>query len=162
MEIERKYLIKQIPSDLSRYPFHQIEQAYLNIDPVVRIRKQDEEYYLTYKGKGMISREEYNLHLDKKAYYHLLTKHDGNVITKTRYLIPLNNPQFIPGFIVKPNLQLTIELDLFEGDLATLVLAEIEFPDIETANALIMPDWFQKDVSNDSRYHNSNLSKDGL
>ena len=49
MEIERKFLIKNLPDNLSSYPYHQIEQGYLCTAPVVRIRRQDEEYYLTYK-----------------------------------------------------------------------------------------------------------------
>ena len=65
MEIERKFLIKkeQLPKDLANYSFHKIEQGYLCTDPVVRIRRQDDEYYLTYKSKGLLSREEYNLPL---------------------------------------------------------------------------------------------------
>ena len=54
MEIERKFTIKQLPDNLESYPFHHIEQGYLNESPVVRIRKEDNEYYLTYKGKGML------------------------------------------------------------------------------------------------------------
>ena len=61
MEIERKFLINSLPADLNSYPFHLIEQGYLNTDPVVRVRRQDEEFYLTYKGKGFLAREEYNL-----------------------------------------------------------------------------------------------------
>ena len=52
MEIERKFLIKKLPEDLERYPSSNLEQAYLCTDPVVRVRRQDQEYYLTYKGKG--------------------------------------------------------------------------------------------------------------
>ena len=51
-EIERKYLIHTIPFDLKEYAFHDIEQGYLCTEPVVRIRKQDDTYYLTYKSKG--------------------------------------------------------------------------------------------------------------
>ena len=49
MEIERKYLIEkeQLPENLSDYPFHRIEQGYLCTSPVVRIRRQDNEYFLT-------------------------------------------------------------------------------------------------------------------
>ena len=61
MEIERKFLLKCIPENLENYSCHLIEQAYLCTEPVVRIRRQDEEYYMTYKGSGMMSREEYNL-----------------------------------------------------------------------------------------------------
>ena len=83
MEIEKKYLLKELP-DFSGCAFHKIEQAYLCTNPVVRIRREDETYYMTYKGSGMMSREEYNLPLNEEAYIHLKEKADGNVIGKVR------------------------------------------------------------------------------
>ena len=50
MEIERKFLIRQLPEHLEQYPCLQIEQGYLCTNPVVRIRKQDDSYFLTYKS----------------------------------------------------------------------------------------------------------------
>ena len=41
MEIERKFTVSTLPVNLKSYPCHIIEQAYLNTDPVVRIRKED-------------------------------------------------------------------------------------------------------------------------
>ena len=78
MEIERKYLIEkeQLPADLASYPFHKIEQGYLCTSPVVRIRRQDDDYFLTYKSKGLMAREEYNLPLTQEAYEHLKSKAD--------------------------------------------------------------------------------------
>ena len=76
-EIERKFLVKELPADLEEYEFHELEQGYLNTAPVVRVRKEDETYYLTYKGKGFIEREEYNLPLTADAYLHLIEKADG-------------------------------------------------------------------------------------
>lgn len=146
MEIERKFLLKQLPDDLGSRPFHQIEQAYLNTNPVVRIRRQDDTFYLTYKSDGMMCREEYNLPLTKEAYEHMLPKADGNVLSKKRYLIPLNQTG------------LTIELDVFEGAFSGLILAEVEFPDEETARAFIPPEWFGEDVTFSGLYHNSYLS----
>lgn len=90
MEIERKFTIKKLPENISGYAFHVIEQAYLNTDPVIRIRREDDRYYMTYKGKGFMAREEYNLPLNAESYAHLLPKADGNVISKKRYLIPLD------------------------------------------------------------------------
>ena len=52
MEIERKFTIKELPADLDSHTCLLIEQAYLNTDPVIRIRRQDDDYYLTYKGKA--------------------------------------------------------------------------------------------------------------
>ena len=89
MEIERKYLVNHVPADYMEFPCHAIEQAYLCTSPVVRIRREDDSYYLTYKGKGLMTREEYNLPLNEQAYAHLLKKADGIILTKTRYLIPL-------------------------------------------------------------------------
>ena len=143
-EIERKYLIKQVPENLASYPFHEIEQGYLCTEPVVRIRRQDEDYYLTYKSKGLMIREEYNLPLTKDAYFHLREKIDGRLISKRRYLIPLD--------------PYTIELDVFRSPKDDLILAEVEFPSEEEALHFTPPAWFGKDVTNSSLYHNSHLS----
>ena len=82
MEIERKYLIKKLPEDLAQYPHMEMEQAYLCTEPVVRVRKEGEDYVLTYKSKGLMVREEYNLPLTAEAYAHLREKADGKLITK--------------------------------------------------------------------------------
>lgn len=149
MEIERKYLIPQIPFDLSGYPCRLIEQGYLNTSPVVRVRRSDDSYILTYKGFGLMIREEYNLTLNAESYEHLILKADGIRITKRRYLIPYDD-------------RLTIELDIFEGELAPLQLAEVEFKTKEEADTFIPPEWFGTDVTFSSDYHNSTLSRIGL
>ena len=147
-EIERKFFIEQPPEDYESYPFHMIEQAYLCTEPVVRIRRQDSEYYLTYKGKGRLSREEYNLPLTEEAYAHLLEKADGNILTKKRYLLPVDG---------RPDL--TIEFDVFQGKFEGLMLAEVEFTSEEDANAFVPPAWFTRDVTFSGEYQNSRLSK---
>lgn len=160
MEIERKFLLKEIPENLDTCPYHLIEQGYLCTSPVVRIRRQNDEYYMTYKGSGMMSREEYNLPLTKEAYEHLLPKTDGNVISKKRYLIPLSSEEINPECLsLLGGASLTVELDEFAPPFAPLLLAEIEFPTEEAANAFRMPDWFSEDVTQDVRYHNSHMSK---
>lgn len=146
MEIERKFLVKKTPENLESYPCQKIAQGYLNTNPVVRIRRSNDEYYLTYKGKGMMVREEYNLPLNKESFEHMVTKIDGLLIKKSRYLIPLKDG-------------LTAELDVFEGSLAPLLLVEVEFDSVEAAGAFTAPDWFGEDVTNSGKYHNSNLSK---
>ena len=145
MEIERKYLLKELP-ELENFEFHKIEQAYLCTSPVVRVRREDENYYMTYKGSGMLAREEYNLPLTAESYHHLKEKADGNVISKTRYLIPLGVEN------------LTAEVDVFEPPFAPLIMAEVEFESEEQANTFVAPDWFGEDVTFDGRYHNSYMS----
>ena len=146
MEIERKFLLKRLPEHLENYPHKEIEQGYLSTNPVVRIRRSNDQYILTYKGSGMMVREEYNLPLTKEAFEHMKPKADGIFIEKTRYLIPCTE-------------KLTIELDVFHGELEPLVLAEVEFESEEEANAFCPPDWFGEDVTFSREYHNSTLSQ---
>lgn len=147
MEIERKFLIKELPDNIDEYKFHIIEQGYLSTEPVVRVRRSDDEYYMTYKGSGMLVREEYNLPLTKESYDHLIKKADGNIISKKRYLIPIENTK------------LTIELDVFEKPFAPLIMAEVEFESVEQADEFVKPEWFLEEVTHDRRYHNSNMTK---
>ncbi len=144
MEIERKFLIPQLPEDLESYPHTRIWQGYLCARPTLRIRKEisgeTEEYTLTYKGKGMMAREETNLPLSRHGFLHLVGKIDGVPIEKTRYRIPLD--------------AYVIELDIFEGHHEGIWMAEVEFPTLEEAEAFTAPDWFGPEVTNDHRYHN--------
>lgn len=146
MEIERKFIPKRLPKNLHQYPFHEIEQGYLCTSPTIRIRKMDDAYFLTYKSLGMMAHEEYEMPLTKESYLHLREKTDGFLITKRRYLIPLNK-------------SLTIELDIFKDSFEGVTLAEVEFSSIEEANSFQPPEWFGEDVTYDKRYHNSEMSK---
>jgi CYTH domain-containing protein len=148
MEIERKFLIDRLPFAPDDYPHKQLEQGYLSTSPVVRVRHEGDEFFLTYKSSGMMTRIEHNLPLTAESYAQLLKKADGYVIRKVRYYIPYESH--------------TIELDLFEGDLAPLQMAEVEFDNEEEANAFCPPDWFGEEVTYSGSYHNSVLSQKGL
>lgn len=154
MEIEKKFTIKRIPDHLEKYPCKKIEQGYLCVGPVIRIRKSNEDYILTYKSKGNVQEEalqtkvneEIEMPLNQDAYEHLKTKIDGKLIEKERYIIPLEKG-------------LKAELDIFHGYLEGLRFAEVEFPTIEDALSFEKPDWFDQDVSMDKRYANYYLSR---
>lgn len=150
MEIERKFLVKEqeLPQNLKSYPCHLIEQAYLCTEPVIRVRRENNNYYMTYKSKGLMVREEYNLPLNKEAYESLKQKADGNIIGKKRVLIPYGDHK--------------IELDIFDEPFAPLIIAEVEFETVEDANAFTPPGWFGEDVTNKTEYHNSNMSRQKL
>ena len=157
MEIERKFTIRTLPENLESYGCKELEQGYLCVHPVVRVRKTvkagKSSYLLCYKSKlgleqtadaaAQVCREE-ELPLTKESYERLLSKVDGRVITKKRYLIPFE------GY--------TIELDVFAGELTGLVFAEVEFPDVESSAAFTGPDWFDKDVTFDDRFKNNRLA----
>lgn len=145
MEIERKFLPRFLPENLEQYPHSKIEQGYLCTSPVVRVRQNGEKFTLTYKGGGMMARREENLPLSEEGYRHLISKADGNIISKVRYCIPYG--------------AYTIELDVFAPPFAPLVMAEVEFPTVEDANAFVPPEWFGEDVTFNPAYHNSNMSR---
>jgi CYTH domain-containing protein len=152
MEIERKFLVKKLPDNIASCKKLKIEQGYLCRNPILRIRKSNEDYYLTYKSKngckkrtGIIAREEVELPLSGEAYDTLKGKIEGNMVCKTRYLIPIHNG-------------LTAELDIFEGLLTGLMMVEVEFASKNEACAFVPPDWFGKDVSDDIRYSNYYMS----
>ena len=144
MEIERKYLVKDIPFSLEGYNKHEIEQGYVATDPVVRIRRSNDSYYLTIKGEGLLSRKEFEKEISEEEYNNLSEMVKGNIISKTRYKIPYDI--------------YTIELDIFHKAFDGLIYAEVEFDSIESAENFIAPDYFFKEVTEEGVYQNSSLS----
>ena len=152
MEIERKYLVRELPSNLDGYPHVEIEQCYLCTSPTVRIRRMGDVYILTVKenlskgreGEAIHNREE-EFALTAEAYERLKSKCEGRPVLKTRYKIPLEGG-------------LTAELDIFHDAHEGLRLVEVEFPDTAASNTFTPPAWFGEDVSSDRRYRNSWLA----
>ena len=149
MEIERKFLTKEIPFDITKYPYKQISQAYISFSPTIRIRKSNEDYILTVKGKGHLAREEFELPLSKEDYDRLFLKTEGTPVIKKRYLVPVAGG-------------LTAEVDIYEGELEGLMTTEVEFPSLEEAEAFAAPEWFGKDVSEEKAYKNTSLCLYGM
>ena len=82
MEIERKFLTKHIPFDITAYPYKQIAQAYISFSPTIRIRQSDADYILTVKGKGHLAREEFELPLQKEDYDRLFLKQRAHLSSR--------------------------------------------------------------------------------
>ena len=146
MEIERKFLLKKIPDKLDAYERHELEQGYISTSPVIRIRRKDDTFILTVKSVGLLSHEEFELPLNSDEYATLLKKVSGNVITKTRYIIPAEN-------------DLIIELDVFHDIFEGFVMAEVEFPSEEEAKRYNPPSYFGREVTYDPAFYNASLSE---
>ena len=150
-EIERKWLIDKLPEGildgirLEHYPHTRILQGYLCTDPVVRVRRDGDCFYLTCKNRGKLSRTEYELPLTEDAFDKLLRKADGIVLEKERYRIPVQDG-------------LTIELDVFYGDYQGLIYAEVEFPDKKRALRFDVPGWFGRELTYEKGWSNASLS----
>ncbi len=150
MEIERKYLVNILPEDVNTYPHAEIEQGYLCTSPTLRIRRMGDEYWLTVKEKvysnsSAIHNREEEFRLTEEKYTILKGKCDGNMVSKTRYIIPLKDG-------------LKAELDIFHDRHEGLLLVEVEFPDSVAADTFCPPNWFGREVSSDPRYRNSYLA----
>lgn len=151
LEIEKKFLVKQLPN-LKGTEKVKIIQAYLNTnsEPTLRIRQRNDKYFLTYKFRKQSDKAnmciEHELPITSEAFNNLITKSEGIIINKNRYLIKLEN-------------ELTAELDIFENELKGLIIVEVEFKTEEEAAKFTPPSWFGKEVTKDYRYKNSELSK---
>jgi adenylate cyclase len=152
MEIERKYLLEKRPPGLDAHESRRLEQGYLAIDDAgaeVRLRRKDDETLMTVKtGIGLVRGEE-EFAIDAELFDRLWRLTDGRQVVKTRYLVPLGDG-------------LTAEVDDYEGDLAGLLTAEVEFPDEAAAHAFAAPAWMGEDVTGDKRYANRTLAVKGL
>ena len=149
MEIERKFLCNKPDFDLSVYKKATIIQYYVSTEPVIRIRKSNNDHFLTIKSKGSVSRQELEMEISEKEFDNLVKLTDKAPVSKTRYFIPLEN-------------DLTAELDIYDGSLSGLFTVEVEFESIKEAQSFTPPEWFGQDVSEDNRYKNSSLYIKGL
>lgn len=148
MEVERKFLVSDRP-DLDGTESDEIEQGYLatGTDGEVRLRRKGEKLLLTAKRGGGISRDEAEVGLDREAFERLWPLTEGRRLHKRRHVLPHGD--------------LSIELDVYEGDLEGLVVAEIEFETEDEARAFEPPDWIGDEVTGDDRYLNETLAAKG-
>lgn len=148
-EIERKFLVKG-GTDLRKLAGDSmnIVQGYMSVDPAatVRVRIVGEKGYLTIKGKTTgIERSEWEYEIpvtDAREMLCQCATREIAVISKTRHRCG------------------RWEIDEYHGGLEGLVTAEIELSSPE--EPIELPDWIEKEVSDDPRYFNSMLALHGL
>lgn len=150
-EIERKFLVESLPEDLDRYPHEEIRQGYIAIaedGTEVRLRKKGNGYFLTVKSGGSKIRPENEIEITEDQFNSLWPTTEGKQLEKVRYYIPYGNQ--------------TIELDIYRGQLAGLISAEVEFESPEKSDQFSPPEWFGREVTDNQRYKNQNLALRGL
>ena len=145
VEIERKYLVhktvfKYIDTIM---PVH-ITQAYLvnEKSKSVRVRIINDKAFLTIKSEMKnLTRSEYEYEIPVNEALSLIEDFDLKVLKKLRYKIEY---------------QLKIwEIDVFEGKLEGLVIAEIELE--KEDEKFEIPEWVDQEVTFDPTYLNANL-----
>jgi len=146
-EIERKFLVKWLPDDLKRSRSFVIEQGYLATELAgrqVRLRKRGHTASLTFKVRRDSHREEREIKLTPKQFAALWPGTTGRRLRKVRYEIPWD--------------KVVIELDIYRGRHAGLVVAEVEFPDRASCRRFKAPWWFGREVTGEKRYSNVRLA----
>lgn len=144
-EIERKYLVRDgewTPQE----PGIPMRQGYLSAGgtTTVRVRVEGAAATLTIKGPTVnLSRSEFEYDIPVDDAEEMLRTLGEGVVEKTRHHVVVGDH--------------TWEIDVFEGENAGLVTAEIEL-DAED-EAFVRPSWLGAEVSHDPRYRNSSLAR---
>ena len=146
VEIERKFLVHKAKWEQLQKPVGKLfRQGYISTDAAktVRVRTGDGKGYLTLKGANVgLTRLEFEYEIPIADAEQLLKNFCSNSISKTRYEIWLEGKLW--------------EVDVFHDANERLLIAEIELAIEDESFAL--PDWIEKELSEDERYYNSNLS----
>jgi adenylate cyclase len=146
VEIERKFLVDHEKWNRVKKPKGTpYRQGYLLNDDLctIRVRVTDKKGYITLKGAASgISRKEFEYDIPLADGIELLNGFAKSQVEKTRYRITFKGKLW--------------EVDEFTGDNAGLIMAEIELKDEK--EKFDKPAWVTRDVSDDERYYNSNLS----
>jgi adenylate cyclase len=151
VEIERKFVLPAPPAGLDSREHARLEQGYVAIDPngsEVRVRRKGDKRVMTIKSGSGLMRSEEEWALEPERFDALWPLTDGRRVVKTRYLVPLGDG-------------LTAEVDVYEGALAGLVTAEVEFGSERDSEAFAPPEWMGREVTGDARYANRTLAVSG-
>ncbi len=136
-------MLRQLPDRLSEFPHEEIEQGYLAIEAdevQVRLRKRGAICSLTFKRGNKQAREEREIRLSQEQFDALWPATENRRLTKTRYNVPWRN--------------WIVEIDMYSGRHEGLIVAEVEFEDEASCATFAPPDWFDREVTGESRYSN--------
>jgi CYTH domain-containing protein len=145
-EIERKFLVKDDTwRSLGTGTTYRQGYIYTENRTTVRVRLAGERSYLTIKGKRVgATRSEFEYPIPREDGEIMLeTLCNRPLIEKVRYRIPQDDVVW--------------EVDEFLGENIGLILAEVELT--AENQAIVLPDWIGKEVTDDFRYYNSYLAR---
>jgi adenylate cyclase len=148
IEIERKFLVKNLEFTKESFEKKHIKQGYLNSNKkrTVRVRISDYKAFITIKGKSNLagtSRFEWEKEIPISEAKELLLLCEPNLIEKHRYLVKKGTHTF--------------EVDAFLGSNLGLIVAEIELG--SEGEKFEKPSWLAKEVTGELKYYNSSISK---
>ena len=149
LEIERKWLVQDLP-DVSGHEAQEVIQGYIAVavdGTEVRLRQSGGRCFQTVKSEGGLVRDEIEVQLSHDQFAALWPATAGRRLEKTRYRLPWAGKE--------------VEVDVYQGALAGLIVAEVEFPSANESARFAPPPWFGAEVTEDERYKNVNLALHG-
>ncbi len=152
VEVERKVLVRDLPDAAVLGPGEPLRQGDLaeEGDVSVRVRITAAAATLTVKAGGGLARTEVEFAISREQADALWPHTAGRRIDKRRHRVPLDGTG-----------PLVAEVDLYAGPLDGLATVEVEFPDRETAESFVPPDWFGEELTGDHRWSNAALARAG-
>jgi adenylate cyclase len=149
LEIERKFLVEQLPPGIAIDSEEEIAQGYLATgDDQVRLRRRGNRHLITVKRGHGLTRDEVEVPLGQASFEELWPLTEGRRLEKTRRTATADGER--------------VEIDVYHGPLSGLVTAEVEFADEAAAGAYSPPPWFARELTGDVRYSNQRLAMQGL
>jgi adenylate cyclase len=149
-EIEKKFRLRAMPGRSVGAGTH-ISQGYVFTEGgELRVRKKGDCFFITVKGEGALSREEWETPIPAWVFETIWPKTEGRRVEKIRYSVPYSGS--------------TLEFDEYFGKLQGLITLEVEFPDIEAASRFSPPEWaaITADVTAEPAYKNKSLAVFGI
>lgn len=149
-EIERTFLLDRLPDLIDGVEPTVISQGYLCDDSrsEVRLRARGDDRLLTVKGGTGEVRSERTIGLTRAQFDALWPMTDGRRVVKRRWVVAADGVEY--------------EVDAFDGPLDGLRLVEVEFASTAASRAFRAPSWCGPEVTDDPRYGNAALARDGL
>jgi CYTH domain-containing protein/8-oxo-dGTP pyrophosphatase MutT (NUDIX family) len=148
IEIERKFLLKTLPTKLPDGAL--IQQGYLAHDEhmEVRVRQYGNNHFLTVKEGSGLTRRETEIEISPQQFLALWPSTEGRRLEKVRSLVTYG--------------AFRIEVDRYLGDLEPLLVAEVEFSSVKESERFTTPDYFGQEVTGVAAYKNLSLALHGI
>lgn len=148
LEIERKFLVKRLPTAWKRKRSSHIVQGYFPIagnKVEIRLRQKGAQHFITVKGGHGRRRLEEEIEIPLSKFLALWPLTRRARIAKRRYEIPFSDH--------------TIEMDFYEGRHRGLITVEVEFDSLRASHAFEPPDWFGREITGERKYSNEKLAR---
>lgn len=143
-EIERKFLVNSFPAEFFRNG-ERIVQYYLSENPEIRIRKKDDGWFLTRKVGSGLCREEFEIKIDISLKDEIKLEQFPK-LRKTRFTATINDYVY--------------SIDILDD--VKIIVAEVEFDSIKSANEFIPEKWCIKELTGNNEFSSAFLSRFGL